>query len=54
MEAYIASDTETGDAKIKETKPLYEKALAGCGDLAEAISEWALKTDVMMARSDWK
>jgi hypothetical protein len=34
MEAYIAGDTASADAKIAETKPLYKKALAGCGDIA--------------------
>ena len=54
MEAYIAGDTTSGDAKISETKPLYEKALAGCGDIAVHMGEWAQKTDDMMERSDWQ
>ena len=53
MEAYIAGDTMAGDAKIEQTKPLYEKSLAGCGKLTEAIDEWIEKIDAMMARSDW-
>ena len=53
MEAYIAGDTMAGDAKIEETKPLFEKALAGCGKLTEGIGEWVKKIDAMMARSDW-
>jgi hypothetical protein len=31
MEAYIAGDTASGDAEIAKTKPLYKKALSGCG-----------------------
>ena len=53
MEAYIAGDSETADAKIRETKPLYVKALSGCGKLAESIGNWAKRTDDMMSRSDW-
>ena len=41
MEAYIDGDKATGDAKMGETKPLYKKALSGCGNLADHMSEWA-------------
>ena len=41
MEAYIDGDKATGDAKMEETKPLYKKALSGCGNLADHMGEWA-------------
>jgi hypothetical protein len=31
MEAHIAGDDKTADEKMKETKALYETAMAGCG-----------------------
>ena len=31
MEAQIAGDTASGDALMAKTKPLYKKALSGCG-----------------------
>ena len=54
MEAYIDGDKATGDAKISETKPLYKKALSGCGRLADHMSEWAQKTDDLMKIADWQ
>ena len=53
MEAYIGGDSETGDAKMKETKPLYKKSLSHCGEIADHIDDWAKKTDDMLAREDW-
>ena len=41
MEAYIfRDDKQHAYAKLKETLPLYVKALSGCGTLGEAIVSW--------------
>ena len=53
MEAYIAGDKATGDAKIADTKPLYKKALADCGKVAEHMGEWAQKLDDLAKIADW-
>ena len=53
MEAYIGGDKATGDAKMGETKPLYKKALSGCGNLADHMGEWAQKVDDLAKIADW-
>ena len=53
MEAYIAGDEKTGDVKMKETKALYKTAMAGCGQIAEAMGVMAKRLDDMEARQDW-
>ena len=54
MEAYIDGDKATGDAKMGETKPLYKKALSGCGEVAEHMGEWAQKFDDLTKIANWK
>ena len=53
MEAYIDGDKATGDAKMADTKPLYKKALSGCGQVAEHMGEWAQKFDDLTKIADW-
>ena len=31
MEAYISGDRKTGDEKMRESKSLWDTAMAGCG-----------------------
>ena len=38
---------------MKETKTLYETAMAGCGQIAEVIRGIAKKFDDIQARQDW-
>ena len=53
MEAYMKGDTETGDKKMADTKPLFETALATCTKVSAAFEEWGKKFDDLKARSDW-
>ena len=53
MEAYIHDDKASGDAKMRETKPLYKEALSGCGNLADQMGEWAQKVEDLAKIEDW-
>jgi len=54
MEAYISGDQKTGDAKMKDTKPLYETALKGCdAEITGAMKKIADQADALIGRKDW-
>ena len=53
MEAYIAGDSKTGDKLMKESKPLWDTALAGCGEIAKRMSYLSGEMDKIQKRSDW-
>ena len=53
MEAFIAGNSETGNKKMKESKPLWNTAMAGCGEIAKKMSEISDKMDRIQKRSDW-
>ena len=53
MYAAIQGDTDTGEAKWKETYPLYVQALSGCGDIGDTISGWFQEISDDIARSDY-
>ena len=53
MEAYIAGDSKTGDKKMKDSKKLWDTAMAGCGQIAVAMGDVSKKFEDMQAQSDW-
>ena len=53
MEAYISGDSQTGDKKMKESKALWDTAMAGCGEIAKKMGEISDKFDEIQKRSDW-
>ena len=53
MEAYIAGDSKTGDKLMKESKLLWDTALAGCGEIAKRMSYLSDEMDKIQKRSDW-
>ena len=53
MEAYIAHDAKTGDEKMSDLEPLYEKALEGCTKEKFILVDVAGKIDQAKARPDW-
>ena len=55
MEAYIAGDIITGDAKMVETRHLYKKVLqtaSHCEEFVDKLEEFQ-KMDDMIKRPDW-
>ena len=53
MDAYMKSDTQTGDAKMAAAKDLYPAALANCPRVNAKIGEWGQKFEDLRARPDW-
>lgn len=54
MEAYAAGDQKTGDAKMKDTRPLYDDALKTCDEkIGEAMGKIADQADALVKRKDW-
>ena len=54
MDAYIKGDQKTGDAKMKDTKALYDTALSACSDVGTEMKNIGDKADALVKRSDWK
>ena len=53
MEAYIAGDSQEGDKKMKDSKLLWDTAMANCGETAVAMGKISREFDEIQARSDW-
>ena len=53
MEAYMAFDLDTYDAKMAEVKKLSATAYADCLVNIPEMTEWSKKWEELMARSDW-
>ena len=49
----MAADSKTGDKIMKESKALWNTALAGCGEIAQKMSDISNKMDEIQKRSDW-
>ena len=53
MEAFTTGDLKTGERKMKETMPLWETAMSGCGEIANEMRVISDRMDKIQNRSDW-
>ena len=53
MDYYIVDEYDTGDILMREFRKILSSAMADCGYIAEAMSDWDKKYQDLQARPDW-